>query len=109
MANYNAKWGSKLGKNGIYRKQTVDVKSLPSNQWGLYEMHGNVWEWCSDWYESYNSEPVENPKGPDRGAFRVLRGGSWFRNGRIVRSTVRSHGGPDLRGGIIGFRLARRQ
>ncbi|PPD23601.1 MAG: Sulphatase-modifying factor protein [Methylobacter sp.] len=94
------------GKRSEYRKQTVAVKSLPPNAWGLYEMHGNVWEWCRDWHGGYPTESVTDPQGPEAGVNRVLRGGSWIFNGRHARSAYRSHYEPDYRYYDFGFRLA---
>ena len=75
---------------GEYRKKTVEVKSLPANRWGLYEMHGNVWEWCSDWYAEYSAEPQVDPPGPATGSDRVIRGGGWSDSARYVRSAYRA-------------------
>ena len=97
------------GKKGEFRQETVDVRALPGNGWGLYQMHGNVWEWCSDWYGEYPTTPIENPQGPDSGEGRVLRGGSWFSLGRGARSAQRDHFTPDHRYYDAGFRLARGQ
>ncbi len=97
------------GSKGEYRETTVPVKSLPCNNFGLYEMHGNVWEWCRDWYGPYPDGPVVDPVGPDKGEGRVLRGGSWIDDGRDVRSALRNRVEPSLRVDFTGFRLARGQ
>ena len=88
-------------------EQTVEVKALPCNDWGLYQMHGNVLEWCQDWYGKYPEGPVTDPLGSDEGADRVLRGGSWIGLGGNCRSAYRGRYTPDSRGSVTGFRLAR--
>ena len=107
QVNYNGKYPYADVEKGINRAKTVPVRSLPQNQWGLFEMHGNVWEWCSDWFADYQLDESTDPIGPDEGAFRVLRGGSWFHYGRDVRSAYRNHHVPVRRLNFIGFRLAR--
>ncbi len=105
QANYEGNYPYNNGAKGEYRAETIDVRSLPCNNWGLYEMHGNVWEWCNDWYDDYDIDNVVNPTGPDAGSKRVLRGGSWFNNARGVRSAYRLFYDPDDRYNI-GFRLS---
>jgi sulfatase modifying factor 1 len=106
QVNYNGEYPYADGKKGLYREHTVPVKSLPPNPWGLYEMHGNVYEWCADWYGDYPEGPQTDPSGPPEGVGRVLRGGSWLRDGRFCRAALRFWYGPGVRYFILGFRLA---
>jgi formylglycine-generating enzyme required for sulfatase activity len=87
---------------------TAPVGSFPANELGLYDMTGNVWEWCWDWYgERYYAESYRNdPSGPPGGAFRVLRGGAWFDTPVFLRTTDRLMNAPDLRNTNFGFRVA---
>jgi formylglycine-generating enzyme required for sulfatase activity len=107
QANYDGNYPYNNNAKGIYREKTVNVGSFAPNGWGLYDMHGNVWEWCWDWYGDYMSGTQTNPAGPSTGAYRVLRGGSWYGLGRFLRSASRGYGAPALRGNVVGFRLAR--
>jgi sulfatase modifying factor 1 len=92
-----------------YRGRTVVVKELPCNNWGLYQMHGNVMEWCQDWKGALRLESIIDPRGPDTGIFRVLRGGSWSGGVKHCRSAARMGGASFNRSNLIGFRLARGQ
>jgi formylglycine-generating enzyme required for sulfatase activity len=79
------------------------------NAWGLYDMHGQLDEWCLDWYseEYYHYSPRENPTGPQTGEMRVLRGGTWGNSARFCRSAFRWRAMPDLRQNEKGFRVVR--
>ncbi len=106
QANYDGNYPYAGGETGLYRERTVPVKSLPPNPWGLFEMHGNVWEWCADWYaEEYPKQAITNPLGPDQGTSRVLRGGSWGSGAGYARSADRLGYMPDGRVDDFGFRL----
>jgi formylglycine-generating enzyme required for sulfatase activity len=107
QVNYNGNYPYADGETGEYRKETVDVKALPCNDWGLYQMHGNVWEWCQDWLGDYPADPVIDPLGPSDGRDRVCRGGSWFIHAWDCRSADHHWYVPVIRSFWIGFRLAR--
>jgi formylglycine-generating enzyme required for sulfatase activity len=85
---------------------THPVGQKQPNAWGLYDMHGNVWEWCADWYGDYPGGNVTDPTGPSSGTNRVLRGGGWNFTAVDCRSACRFNDVPGLRGGNLGFRLA---
>ncbi len=91
------------------RAGTHPVARKAPNPWGLYDILGNVWEWCADGMRTYGAEPVTDPVGPSDATGRVLRGGSWYDLARYVRSANRHALDPGFRNSFIGFRCARVQ
>jgi formylglycine-generating enzyme required for sulfatase activity len=106
-ANYDGRAVYGEGKRGEYRQKTTLVASFKPNVWGLYDMHGNAWEWCQDWYgeDYYKNSPAADPTGPETGASRVLRGGSWDDDPWNCRSAYRFRFNPGFRNNDFGFRL----
>jgi formylglycine-generating enzyme required for sulfatase activity len=105
QANYNGEQPYRRASRGENRRRTTDVGSFPPNAWGLHDMHGNVWEWCWDRYESeYPEENQTDPMGPDTGTTRVLRGGAWSSSGTDIRSANRLMERP-YRSGRYGLRV----
>ena len=108
QANYNGNWTYGNGRKGVYREKTVPVGSFKPNAWGLYDMPGNVWEWCEDvWHDSYQGAPTDGSawtRGVDQGR-RVLRGGSWLDYPRFCRSAFRGRYTPVNAHFLNGFRV----
>ena len=105
QANYDGKFPYDGGDRGQYRTETVPVKEFAPNPWGLYQVHGNVWEWCEDWYGEYTPEAVVNPRGAESGGGRVYRGGGWNDSGWGLRAAYRVILVPVYRFSNLGFRL----
>jgi formylglycine-generating enzyme required for sulfatase activity len=106
QANYDGNYVYGSGRKGVYRGRTTPVGSFPPNTWGLHDMHGNVWEWCQDWYGPYGVGPAADPQGPSNGEVRVLRGGSWCDHPGDLRSANRAGSNPALTFSDLGFRVA---
>lgn len=108
QVNYDGNYPYNGAEKGEDRDQTIPVKELPATPWGLYQMNGNVWEWCQDWFlEDLGRQPQQDPPGPAEGSSRVLRGGSWDDYARDCRSAYRGRDSPGFRNDLIGLRLAR--
>jgi sulfatase modifying factor 1 len=107
QANFNEKYPYDSAAQGTFLAKTCRVGSYPANALGLYDMHGNVWEYCSDWHGDYPTGKVTDPTGPEKGSHRVARGGSWLDYAWGCRAAFRGWDEPTIRFDLVGFRLAR--
>jgi len=107
QANFDGRYPYADQAAGHFRGSPAPVGSYPPNPWGFYDMHGNVWEWCEDWYGPYPAEEVRDPRGPTTGSLHVIRGGSWCFDGNNARSALRYTHRPQDDGYSLGFRLVR--
>jgi formylglycine-generating enzyme required for sulfatase activity len=109
-ANFDGSYTYCGSGKGQYRKSTVEVGSFAPNPFGLYDMHGNVWEWVEDcWHMDYSGGPANDSAWTTQcnERSRILRGGSWIDPPRILRSAYRNRNTPVYRSGTVGFRVAR--
>ena len=107
QANYDGNGIYGTGKKGVFRNKTTPVDRFPANAWGLHDMHGNLFQWCQDWYGDYPTDDQVDPQGGKEGlsSVRVLRGGSWGGIPKYCRSAFRRPFGPGFGGPIFGLRL----
>jgi formylglycine-generating enzyme required for sulfatase activity len=107
QANFDGNFPYGGADKGPYLARPCKVGSYKPNKLGLYDMHGNIWQWCGDWYGSdyYAKSPERDPCGPERGQTRVIRGGCWCFNARECRSAYRGNESPGFSDGTIGFRV----
>jgi formylglycine-generating enzyme required for sulfatase activity len=106
QANFDGKFVYPGGTPGIYRRSATPVRTFPPNAWGLFDMHGNAYQWCSDWYGPYPDGEVTDPLGADAGVTRVIRGGKYGSGPRYIRSAARYHYNPNNSSVVFGFRIA---
>ncbi|MDB9346869.1 formylglycine-generating enzyme family protein, partial [Nodularia spumigena] len=108
VANYDGNYTYGNSPKGQYRQKTTPVGSFPPNAFGLYDMHGNLWEWCLDtWHSNYEGAPRDGSAwiDNDNQKFQMLRGGSWVNYPRSCRSAYRDGSAPDDRNTYLGFRV----
>jgi formylglycine-generating enzyme required for sulfatase activity len=107
QANFNGEEPYTNCEKGDNRDKPLPVGSFPPNAFGLYDMHGNIWEWTSDWYGEYDLKDTLNPKGPETGKNKVIRGGGWREPAWECRSAYRSSVYPGNKGAGMSFRIVK--
>jgi formylglycine-generating enzyme required for sulfatase activity len=106
LYEYDASVGTIYNASGIYLQTTTPVGGYPANSWGLYDMAGNLWEWCQDWYDTYPAGSVTDPQGAVTGTTRVLRGGTYRYEAQYCRSAQRDYFDPTYNlSPLFGFRV----
>jgi formylglycine-generating enzyme required for sulfatase activity len=105
QANYDGNYPYGKGKKRRFREKTTSVGSFPANAWGLFDLHGNVWEWCEDGHGLHKRDHIQDPQNGINASVRVLRGGSWGNNACVCRAACRSMHMPEFRNFSIGFRV----
>ena len=92
--------------SGVWRMSTHPVGTKSANSWGFHDLHGNVAEWCLDWHGDYPPDAIVDPRGPDLGTYRVLRGGSWWADVQNCRADSRHRAPPGRHHNALGLRVA---
>jgi sulfatase modifying factor 1 len=105
QANIDDRYPGADTEGGAAYEKTLPVGSFPPNKWGLYDTHGNVWEWTNDWYGPYMPRQENDPRGPDSGTKKVVRGGSWHSVTDSARCAMRNARSPQEKTSSLGFRV----